>query len=105
MAVVNNTDGGNAVPENINIIGAPNLTYDERLKLIYYNSREVPAQRIRYNGIYSLPFGKGKKYASGAGGALDALIGGWETRFDRRVAWRPVAQRRARVAGSSAIQL
>ena len=75
---VNNTDGGNAVPENINLLGAPNLTYDQRLKLIYYNSREVPAQRVRYNGIYSLPVGKGKKYASGAGRAVDALIGGWE---------------------------
>ena len=40
---INGTDGGNAVPENINIIGAPNLTYDQRLKMIYYNSREVPA--------------------------------------------------------------
>ena len=91
---INNTDGGNAVPENINLIGAPNLTYDERLKLIYYNSREVPAQRVRYNGIYTLPIGKGKKYASGAGGArrcLDRRVG---SRFDRRVARWPVAQRR-----------
>lgn len=75
---VNNTDGGNAVPENINILGAPNMSYDERIKLIYYNSREVPAQRVRYNGIYTLPFGKGKKFASGAGRALNSVIGGWE---------------------------
>jgi hypothetical protein len=75
---INNTDGGNAVPENINILGAPNLTYDERLRLVYYNSREVPAQRIRWNGIYDLPFGKGKKYAGDAGRGLDALVGGWQ---------------------------
>jgi hypothetical protein len=36
--------------ESIQIIGAPNLSYDDRLKLTYYNSREV-AQRIRYNTI------------------------------------------------------
>ncbi len=75
---INNTDGGNAVPESINIMGAPNLTYDQRLKLIYYNAREVPAQRVRYNGIYTLPIGKGKKFASGSGKALNAIIGGWE---------------------------
>ncbi|MCC6538400.1 MAG: TonB-dependent receptor, partial [Bryobacterales bacterium] len=75
---INNTDGGNAVPENINIIGAPNMTYDERLKLIYYNSREVPAQRVRYNGIYTLPFGKGKKFASTSNRAVNAVLGGWE---------------------------
>jgi carboxypeptidase family protein len=75
---INNTDGGNAVPENIQIIGAPNLSYEDRLKLVYYNSREVPAQHIRYNAIYDLPFGKGKKFGSGAGRAMDALIGGWQ---------------------------
>jgi hypothetical protein len=54
------------------------MTYDERLKMIYYNAREVPAQRVRYNGIYTLPIGKGKKYASGSGRLVDAIIGGWE---------------------------
>jgi len=29
-------------------------------------------------GVYSLPFGKGQRYASGAGGLLNALIGGWQ---------------------------
>jgi hypothetical protein len=54
------------------------MSDEDRLKLVYYNSREVPAHRIRYNGIYDLPFGKGKKFASGAGRALDALVGGWQ---------------------------
>jgi hypothetical protein len=75
---INNTDGGNAVPESKQILGAPNLSYEDRLKLVYYNSREVPAQRIRYNGIYTLPIGKGKKFGANSGRALDAVIGGWE---------------------------
>ena len=29
-------------------------------------------------GVYSLPFGRGKRFAGGAGRLLDALIGGWE---------------------------
>jgi hypothetical protein len=46
--------------------------------MVYSNSREVPAQRIRYNTIYTFPVGKGKKFGAGAGRALDAVIGGWE---------------------------
>jgi len=29
-------------------------------------------------GVYSLPFGKGQRFASGAGGLLNTLIGGWQ---------------------------
>jgi hypothetical protein len=29
-------------------------------------------------GLYALPFGKGRRFASGASGLLNALIGGWE---------------------------
>ena len=30
-----------------------------------------------FNGTYELPFGRGKRFASGAGRALDLIIGGW----------------------------
>ncbi len=33
-----------------------------------------------YGGI-DLPFGKGRKFAGGAGGVLDAIIGGWQLNF------------------------
>ncbi len=69
------------VPENIQLLGNPNLSYDQRLRLGYYNSASVPAHRIRWNGIYSLPFGKGQRFMSGASRALDALVGGWEIAF------------------------
>ncbi|MEX2263863.1 MAG: carboxypeptidase regulatory-like domain-containing protein [Bryobacteraceae bacterium] len=35
-------------------------------------------QRFVASYIYELPFGKGKPFAGGASGALDAIIGGWQ---------------------------
>lgn len=72
---------GFGVPENWNILGAPNLTYEQRLRLGYMNSSEVPAHRVRYNGIYTLPFGRGQKYAGGVSRGVDAVVGGWELAF------------------------
>jgi hypothetical protein len=77
----NATNGMGEVPENTNIMGSPNLTYDQRLRLLYYNSTNIPAQRIRWNGIYQLPFGRGKKFGSNMSKGLDLLLGGWETSF------------------------
>jgi hypothetical protein len=34
--------------------------------------------RLSINGIYALPFGKGQKFLSDAGGVIDALLGGWQ---------------------------
>jgi hypothetical protein len=76
-----NSAGSNAaisVPQNNQIVGNPNLTYDERLRLGYTNSADVPAHRVRWNGIYDLPFGRGKKFGNGAGGVLNHVIGGWQ---------------------------
>jgi hypothetical protein len=94
-----NSVGGDTfmVPENIQILGAPNLSYDERLRLGYYNSREVPAHRIRWNGIYTLPFGRGKQIAGGASKGLNVLVGGWEVAFIgdwRSGQWMGVANNR-----------
>jgi hypothetical protein len=33
---------------------------------------------VRYNTIYDLPFGRGKKFGSGVSKALNAVIGGWQ---------------------------
>lgn len=75
---INDTAGSPLVPENINILGSPNLSYDERLRLVYYNSTAIPPHRMRWNAIYDLPFGKGKKFGAGASGFLNAVIGGWQ---------------------------
>lgn len=75
---INSTSGVGQVPENIQILGAPNLSYEERQRLIYYNSTQVPAQRVRWNAIWDLPFGKGRKLGGNATGLLNHLIGGWQ---------------------------
>jgi len=75
---INSTNGVFQVPENIQLLGGGNLTYDQRLKLGYQNSTNIPAHHMRWNGIYELPFGKGQKYASGANKLTTALIGGWQ---------------------------
>jgi hypothetical protein len=37
----------------------------------------VPRHTLKANWVYELPFGQGKKWGSGAGHALNMLIGGW----------------------------
>jgi hypothetical protein len=69
---------GAAPPENIDILGEPNLSYDQRLRMVYLNSTEVPPHHFRFNGVVDLPFGKGKKIAGNASGFLNSVIGGWQ---------------------------
>lgn len=75
---INSGGGGARVPENRQLWGTPNLSYDERLKFVYFNSTNVPPHRIRYNGIVDLPFGRGKALAGNAPGVVNAIIGGWQ---------------------------
>jgi len=77
-AAINDTSRGGRVPDNIQISGEPNLSYDHRLRLIYYNSTEVPPQHIRYNAVGDLPFGRGKLIGRNASGAWNQVIGGWQ---------------------------
>ena len=58
----NDTSGQGAIPENIHFFGEPNLSYDQRLRVLYHNSTAIPEHRVRYNGIFDLPFGKGKAW-------------------------------------------
>ncbi len=75
---INSGGGGGQVPENIQLFGNPNLSFDERLRLAYFRSTEIPPHRIRYNAIYDLPFGRGKVFGGNASRPLDLLIGGWQ---------------------------
>ncbi len=75
---INAIDGQLETPERIQLLGAPDLSYDQLLRLSYYNSTQIPAQRIRWNGIYDLPFGRGRHFGRNTSGALDFLIGGWQ---------------------------
>ncbi len=74
---INSTNGIYQVPENVQLLGGGNLTYDQLLQLGKQNSTEVPPQHIRYNAFYDLPFGKGKKFANSLPGGLNHVVGGW----------------------------
>lgn len=41
-------------------------------------SPDIPTHRFTTNWIYQLPWGKGRPFLSGAGRALDLIVGGWE---------------------------
>jgi hypothetical protein len=40
------------------------------------------AQKFVIAGIYELPFGKGRKFASGVPGIVNQIIGGWQFNYD-----------------------
>jgi hypothetical protein len=47
----------------------------------FYNYRrdtDIPHQRLRWNWLVDLPFGRGKHFAGNASGVLEKLIGGWQ---------------------------
>ena len=75
---INSGGGGGQVPENIQLFGAPNLSYDERLRLVYFRSTTIPPHRIRYNAIVDLPFGRGTKIGNNVSGFVNQVIGGWQ---------------------------
>jgi hypothetical protein len=72
---------GFAVPENGQILGDPNLTPSQRLHFGYVNSSEIPPHRIRWNGIYELPFGRGKRFGNGVSRPMNLVVGGWQVAF------------------------
>jgi len=50
--------------------------YNQKLTMI---DRRRPRHNLRMAGTWELPFGKGRKYLSGASRALDYVVGGWAT--------------------------
>jgi hypothetical protein len=70
--------GGATVPENYELLGEPNLSYQQRLKLAYFNNTTIPPHRFTLDGIYDLPFGTGKHFAGNVPKSLNYLIGGWQ---------------------------
>jgi len=66
------------VPENIELLGEPKLSYNQRLRLVYFNNTTIPPHRVTFNGIYELPFGKGKRFGNNVSTPLNYAIGGWQ---------------------------
>jgi len=77
----NSGGGGGDIPENSNLLNQPNLSFDQLRRLAYNNMTTIPIQHYGWNGLVDLPFGKGKKFLSGASGALNQLVGGWQVAF------------------------
>src|SRR5439155_19396216 len=60
------------------LLGEPNLSYNQRRRLVYFNNTTIPPHRITFNGIYELPFGRGKRVGRNVSTPLNFLIGGWQ---------------------------
>jgi hypothetical protein len=77
----NDGAGGLTVPAANDILGEPNLSVNQRLKLVYTNSKGVPPHTMSWNGIYELPFGHGKRFASHINRGLNEVVGGWQLAY------------------------
>lgn len=75
----NNTSGTCSAPQVNELFGLPrgNISYSQLLRLCYYNSTFVPPQRMAWNFVYQLPFGRGQRFGSHIPKALDTVLGGW----------------------------
>jgi hypothetical protein len=60
--------------------GTPNWGYYKALNRWenYMVDTNNPPQHLQFNGLIDLPFGKGKRWLSGSGRALNELVGGWQ---------------------------
>src|SRR5205823_10385749 len=51
----------------------------ERLRFYrYQRDPDIPKHRIRWNYLYDLPIGRGKKFGNNMSRGLDRLVGGWQ---------------------------
>ncbi len=59
--------------------GAVPTDYDARNRLLNYRrDTDLPKHRFAWNWIADLPFGRGHKFLSNAGGILNRIVGGWQ---------------------------
>ncbi|MFN7922793.1 MAG: carboxypeptidase regulatory-like domain-containing protein [Bryobacteraceae bacterium] len=75
--------GGFATYQNdqpeIFLPGAMPKDITERLRFYrYQRDPDIPKHRVRWNYLYDLPIGKGKRWASNANKFADRIIGGWQ---------------------------
>ncbi|HUS06509.1 MAG TPA: carboxypeptidase-like regulatory domain-containing protein [Bryobacteraceae bacterium] len=69
----------NLTPSNIYLPGAVPQDNNARARLLFYRrDTEIPKHSTKWNWIADLPFGKGKRFLSNAGGVLDRVVGGWQ---------------------------
>ena len=67
------------VDPNVFLPGAVPADFNARNRFLNYRrDTGIPQHRFRWNWLVDLPFGKGKRFAGGAGPWLDRLVGGWQ---------------------------
>jgi hypothetical protein len=70
---------GGIPEENQFLPGAVPTDPDARNRFLNYRRDDtIPKQRLRWNWIVDLPFGKGKAILGNAGGLLNRIVGGWQ---------------------------
>jgi hypothetical protein len=61
------------------LAGAYPTSREDRIKFYRYSrDADVPKHRVRFNYLYDIPIGRGKKFAGGIGTGLNRLVGGWQ---------------------------
>jgi hypothetical protein len=70
---------------------ASSTPYDINNRRLNYSYSDFDRPHsFQANGLWELPFGKGKHFLAGASGALDRIVGGWElSGFGRYTSGRP----------------
>ena len=59
--------------------GAYPASVEDRTRFYRYSrDGDIPKHHIRFNYLYDLPLGRGKKFAGSVGPGLDRLVGGWQ---------------------------
>ena len=69
------TDAPGALGNNQSDLTSFRTLRDKHLD--YMRSSQDQTHRFVFNSIYDLPFGRGRRYMSGANGFVDRLVGGW----------------------------
>ena len=59
--------------------GAMPQDLDARIRFYRYaRDTDIPQHHIRWNWLYDLPFGRGKKFIGKSGPVMDRIVGGWQ---------------------------
>ena len=79
-------EAGNSFRDDVATIYSPSIylpgtvptdEYKLNRTLFYDRDLFIPKHRVRWNWIYDLPFGQGRKFGRTASGFLNGVIGGW----------------------------
>jgi hypothetical protein len=66
-------------PTELYLPGAVPVDTKERNRFLNYRrDSDIPKHRFNWNWVVDLPFGRGHKFLSNAGGVLNRIVGGWQ---------------------------